>query len=171
MRLNIDLGHHGQAMPLSFLVRTVYKHMCNPMKIFITIIFALTITGIVGCKSYPYPVSTSGSVLVANDNMSIKVVFSDHDRRLIHQYYDNGKRKKLPPGLAKKKHLPPGLQKQIRRNGSLPPGLEGGNLPYELERNLASLSGGYLRVRVGADIVLMDAQTRIILDVIKDVPF
>ena len=168
MRLNINLGHHGQAIPLSFLVRTVYKHMCNSMKIFITIIFALTITGIVGCKSYP--VSTSGSVLVANDNMSIKVVFSDHDRRLIHQYYDNGKRKKLPPGLAKKKHLPPGLQKQIRRNGSLPPGLEGGNLPYELERNLAPLAGGFLRIRVGADIVLMDAQTRIILDVIKDVP-
>ncbi len=142
--------------------------MCNPMKKSIAILFILTITGIVGCQSYP--VSTSGSVLVANENMSIKVVFSDHDRRLINQYYDNGKRKKLPPGLAKKKHLPPGLQKQIRRNGSLPPGLEGGSLPYELERNLAPLAGGYLRIRVGTDIVLMDSQTRVILDVIKDVP-
>jgi len=139
------------------------------VKISIAILFILAITGTAGCQSYP--VSTSGSVLVANDHVSIKVVFSDHDRRLIHQYYDNGKRKKLPPGLAKKKHLPPGLQKQIRKNGSLPPGLEGGHLPHELERNLVPLSGGYLRLRVGTDIVLMDGQTRIILDVIKNVAF
>jgi hypothetical protein len=143
--------------------------MWNPMKSFSTIIIVATIFIINGCQSYPG--STSGSIEAVNDNVRIKVVFSDHDRRLIHQYYNDGKRKKLPPGLAKKKQLPPGLQKQVRKNGSLPPGLESSYLPHDLERNLKSLPGGYLRLRVGTDIVLMDATTRIILDVIKDIPF
>jgi len=138
------------------------------MKSFITIILALTITGTYGCHAYP--VFTSGSIEAGNRNLGIKLVFSDHDRQMIQEYYGNSKRKKLPPGLAKKKHLPPGLQNHIRKNGKLPPGLEGGNLPYELERNLASLPGNYLRIRIGTDIVLMDGRTRLILDVIKDVP-
>jgi len=136
------------------------------MKIFFTIILLITIAGTYGCHAYPE--FTSGSIEVANNDLGIKLVFSDHDRRLIQEYYGNTKRKKLPPGLAKKEHLPPGLQKQIRKNGKLPPGLEGGALPYELERNLASLPGNYLRIRVGTDIVLMDGQTRLILDVVKD---
>ena len=139
------------------------------MKIFSTIILLVTITALYGCHAYP--VFTSGSIEAVNDNLGIKLVFSDHDRRLINRYYHDGKRKKLPPGLAKKKRLPPGLEKQIRRNGKLPPGLEREALPYELERSLDSLGGNYLRIRVGADIVLMDARTRIIFDVIKDVPF
>jgi hypothetical protein len=138
------------------------------MKIIFKIIFALSITVIFGCHSNS--VFTSGSIEAENQNVRIKVGFSDYDRRLIHQYYHEGKRKKLPPGLAKKNKLPPGLQKQVRKNGSLPPGLERGDLPYELERNLAPLPEGYLRFKVGTDIVLMDGQTRIVLDVIKDLP-
>jgi hypothetical protein len=138
------------------------------MKIFFTIILVITITGTYGCNAYPE--FTSGSIEVASSDLGIKLVFSGHDRRLIQEYYGNTKRKKLPPGLAKKEHLPPGLQNHIRKNGKLPPGLEGGALPYELERNLASLPGNYLRIRVGTDIVLMDGRTRLILDVIKDVP-
>ena len=138
------------------------------MKIFFNIIMVLTIIGVNGCHSNP--VFTSGSIEAGNRNLGIKLVFSDHDRRLIHEYYANSRRKKLPPGLAKKQQLPPGLQNHIRKNGKLPPGLEGGDLPYELERNLASLPGNYLRIRVGTDIVLMDGRTRLILDVIKDLP-
>ena len=138
------------------------------MKIFIPIILVLTVAGTYGCETYP--VFTSGSIEAKSSNLGIKLIFSDYDRHLIHEYYGNTKRKKIPPGLAKKKHLPPGLQKQIRKNGKLPPGLEGGNLPYELERKLTSLPENYLRIRVGTDIVLMDGRTRLILDVINEVP-
>jgi len=138
------------------------------MKVLFTTILVITITGTYGCHANPE--FSSGSIEVANSDLGIKLVFSDHDRRLIQEYYGNTKRKKLPPGLAKKEHLPPGLKNHIRKNGKLPPGLEGGALPYELERNLASLPGKYLRIRVGTDIVLMDGQTRLILDVIKDLP-
>jgi len=101
----------------------------------------------------------------------ISITFSDYDRQLVHQYYGHGKRKKIPPGLAKKKSLPPGLQKQIKRNGKLPPGLEARYLPYDLERRLGRLPGEYARIRVGTDIILIDIPTKLILDVISGVAF
>ena len=57
--------------------------------------------------------------------------FSSEERRMIQNYYrrhdggKKGKKKGLPPGLAKRGgDLPPGLQRHIERNGQLPPGLQ-----------------------------------------------
>ena len=72
----------------------------------------------------------------------------------------------MPPGLAKKDRLPPGLEKQLVRNGRLPPGLQRDPLPRQLEERLSPVPSGYVRVRVGQDIVLMHARTRVILDVV-----
>ena len=139
------------------------------MKILSAIVCALILTAVYGCQSYP--TRTSGSIEVSDDNTHVKVIFTDHDRKLIHQYYNHGKRKKTPPGLAKKEHLPPGLRKQIKKHGKLPPGLEGRYLPHDLEQKLHRLPKGYVRIRVGTDIVLMETPTRIILDVITDVAY
>lgn len=49
-----------------------------------------------------------------------------------------GKNKRVPKGLAKRDRLPPGLEKQIVRNGTLPPGLTSRPLPDELERFLGT---------------------------------
>lgn len=116
-----------------------------------------------GCATYP---STSGRVVVEGENSRVEVVFSDRDRHLIREYYH---RHQLPPGLAKRSSLPPGLQKQVQRRGQLPPGLRGDRLPGELEVTLSSLPEGYVRLRVGVDVVLMNTHTRVILDVIKDI--
>ena len=110
--------------------------------------------------------ATSGAVVVEDDSGRVEVVFTDRDRRLIQEYYSS--RRPLPPGLAKRSSLPPGLQRQIQRRGELPPGLQGEQLPDELEVHLSRLPEGYVRVRVGADVVLMNTRTRIIVDVIKD---
>ncbi len=99
---------------------------------------------------------------------SIVVRFSDHDRRLMQDYYrgkGGGKYKKTPPGLAKRDQLPPGLAKR----DTLPPGLQGRNLPGDLESRLAPLPAPYVRVIVGGDIVLMDGRTRVVVDLISDV--
>lgn len=79
-------------------------------------------------------------------------------------------RQGLPPGLAKRGRLPPGGEKQLRERGTLPPGLQKKThpLPVELERQLRKLPGGYVRVIVGASVILMNAQTRVILDLIRD---
>src|SRR5215471_5571003 len=47
--------------------------------------------------------------------------FDAREREIISGYYANPGRG-LPPGLAKREALPPGLEKQLVRNGTLPPG-------------------------------------------------
>jgi len=116
-----------------------------------------------GCESLS--ATTSGRVVVQNENTRVEVAFNDYDRHHIHNYYKHH-HKGLPPGLAKKKKLPPGHQKQLMRKGTLPPGLEKRRLPNDLERQLTPLPSGYIRLQVGRDIVLFDERTRVILDII-----
>lgn len=123
-------------------------------------IFAVGI--VAGCTTYP---STSGRVVVHEKNTHVEVAFSDRDRSLIREYYH----RHLPPGLAKRSSLPPGLQKQVQRRGHLPPGLEGKRLPHELEMQLSSLPEGYVRLRVGVDVVLMNMHTYVVVDVVEDI--
>ena len=74
----------------------------------------------------------------------------------------------LPPGLAKRDGLPPGLQKQLDRNGRLPPGLQRRALPEDLESRLPPRSDT-ARVIVDNDVVLIEKGTDLVLDVIRDV--
>jgi len=75
----------------------------------------------------------------------------------------------LPPGLAKKDNLPPGLQKQLEKNGKLPPGIAKRNLPHELEDKLSPLPRGYVRLQVGGDIILMNNGSGVIVEIIHDI--
>jgi hypothetical protein len=112
----------------------------------------------------------SGGVVHHSEHGQLAVSFSSGDRAIIRDYY--GKRRaSLPPGLAKKSKLPPGLSRQVQRSGHLPPGLERQRLPHDLEQQLSPVPEGHVRVRVGADVVLMDGQTELILDVVKDIAF
>lgn len=132
------------------------------MKIYSGYLLPIALCCLVGAS--PAYSGQSGKVEVAGKNYRISLAFSDRDQYLIQRYYQGGKSKKAPPGLAKKNKLPPGLQKQLRRNGTLPPGLQGRYLPRELERELAPLPPGYVRLRIGTDFVLMDVKTRLIFD-------
>lgn len=65
--------------------------------------------------------------------------------------------------------LPPGLVKHVDRNGVLPPGLQGRNLPEDLSDRLPRRSRDYERVIIDNDVVLVETSTRRIVDVLKDV--
>ena len=125
------------------------------------VLAALAVLMLGSCASYT---ATSGQVVIRDDDTSIDVRIGDHDRMLIRDYYKSAKHKKgLPPGLAKRGgNLPPGLAKRDR----LPPGLQGDPLPYDLERSLTKLPSSYVRIRVGQDIVLMNGNTRVMVDVV-----
>ena len=132
------------------------------------IFLILLISGMAGCITIP--TVNSGSIEVGNENMRVSVAFNEHDREKIKNYYKHSRKakksKKMPPGLAKKEHLPPGLQKHIKKHGQLPPGLHKRSLPVDLEKGLSPLPKGYVRVKVGGDVVLMDEKTRVVVDVI-----
>lgn len=112
----------------------------------------------------------SGAVEVETDDGYVKVVFNDTDRRAIRRHYGKKRKyKRLPPGLAKKNKLPPGLQKRLYAGESLPPGLQGRGLPDELEDVLSPLPKGYIRLKVGGDIMIMNEETRVVVDIVRDI--
>jgi len=109
---------------------------------------------------------TSGGVIIRDENTTVAISFSDREIKLIRDYYAHHR---LPPGLAKRSSLPPGLKKQLARRGKLPPGLSKEPLPHDLERRLSPLPDDYIRVRIGADVVLMNKKTRVVVDILKGI--
>jgi hypothetical protein len=92
------------------------------------------------------------------------LIFSDHDRGVIRDYYQT-QRANLPPGLAKRGgRLPPGLERQLRKNGTLPPGLQKRVQPFpqELNERLPSIPGGYSRVILAGKALLLDRNNKIL---------
>lgn len=77
------------------------------------------------------------------------------------------KRKGLPPGIAKKGALPPGIAKQLARNGQLPPGLDYHPLPPDLIVQLPPLQPAYRYVIVDNRVMLIQAASNLILDVLQ----
>lgn len=112
----------------------------------------------------------------------LKRVFSEAEKAIIEEYFgykhdpkykraEQGKKTKrgLPPGLAKKDELPPGLQKQLEKNGRLPPGLARNDLPKSLRDKLYAPQKGTKRLIVGDDVILIDTATDIVLDILRGV--
>lgn len=117
------------------------------------------------CAGCALQAATSGRVVVRDDRAAVELRFSDRDRARIEDHYKVEKRKKTPPGLAKREHLPPGLVK----HGTLPPGLQGRSLPRELETRLDTLPAPYVRVIIGRDILLLNRNTRLVMDILYDI--
>jgi hypothetical protein len=98
--------------------------------------------------------------------------FGNDERRIITEWFhDPANSSNLPPGLAKREHLPPVLQKQLIKNGRLPPGLEKKMepLPRVLEVRLSRLPEGRRRIVIGGNVILMDETTSMIVDIIVGV--
>jgi len=80
-----------------------------------------------------------------------------------------GKSKKMPHGLAKRDSLPPGLERQLQKNGTLPPGLAKRDLPPELAQRMPTRRDGTETVIVDSDVVLIEAATGVVLDVLRGI--
>lgn len=109
----------------------------------------------------------SGRAAMQGEHGMVNIAFGERDRYLIREYYGvTPQRKQLPPGLAKQGKLPPGIQKQLMRQGQLPPDVRYKYFPRDLERQLSRLPDGYARVVVGGSFALIDKRTRVVFDVI-----
>lgn len=128
----------------------------------LTLLALVALAGVAGCESQP----RYGEVRVHDRDLDMRVVFTDHDRRVLHDYYRVDYRA-LPPGLAKKGKVPPGHAMRVRQ--PLPPDAYWHYLPQNVERQLSRLPDGYVRVIVGPSIAIMNVRTRVIFDVIENV--
>lgn len=131
-----------------------------------------------GAAALPLLVQPSAAVAQSQQRV-LEEVISDVERTIINRYfgkqetttkksYKKGKKKGLPPGLAKRGSLPPGLQKQLDENGALPPGLAKRDLPNDLLSSLPRRRHSKFVV-VDDDVVLIDILTNKALDVLEDV--
>jgi hypothetical protein len=122
-------------------------------------------------SSESQPDTWSTAVLPREEHgQAVQIIFTDHDRRIIRDYFRSGYGN-LPPGLAKRGgHLPPGLEKHLHRNGQLPPGLQKRvePFPHDLEMRLPRLPSLMVRVVLGRTALILDERHNI-LDVIDDV--
>lgn len=63
--------------------------------------------------------------------------------------------------------LPPGIAKKLARGGSLPLGIAKKNLPADLDSRLPPLRDGYKRMEVDGRVVLVEAASNTIVDIIR----
>ena len=147
------------------------------MKIRMTVLLTVAALagGLSGCTNSPYYGNAGardydpyyGDARVHDRDYDTRVVFSEHDRRVIRDYYHNYYRD-LPPGLAKKGKVPPGHAYKMRRHQSIPHDMTWQYLPSDVERRLSRLPEGYVRAVIGADVGILHTRTRVVLDVIED---
>lgn len=107
-----------------------------------------------GCATH---VASSGSVVLQDDSRATHAGFSDRDRQIIMDYYQRHKRDQQAPSTG------------LVRRDVLPPTLPSRRLPTALETQLTPLSQPYMRLEVGNDVVLIDRNTRVVIDIIYGV--
>lgn len=95
-----------------------------------------------------------------NGGTALGGVFDEVERQLIRDYFHD----QPVPAEA----LPPGIAKNLARGKPLPPGIAKRFLPDGLVSQLPDRPG-YERILVGDDVVLVDAATQIIVDILNDV--
>jgi hypothetical protein len=119
--------------------------------------------------------SHGGRTTESRSDVLVDVAFSEVERHLIEDFFGRkavypssgggGGGGGLPPGLAKRDQLPPGLAKRDQ----LPPGLAKRALPDDLSRRLGAPRAGTERVIVGNDVLLVQAATGLVLDILYNV--
>ncbi len=108
-----------------------------------------------------------GTAAEVQTGKAIAAAISAVERSLISGYLTRN-RASLPSVFANAKSLPPGIANKIARGGSMPPGIAKKSLPNNLLAQLPARSGQRWIV-AGTDIVLIEAATNLIVDVLKKV--
>jgi hypothetical protein len=104
---------------------------------------------------------------VLADAGHIAVVFTSDEIRIIRDYYE--KHGSEARGNGRKKGLPPGIAKNLERGKPLPPGIAKQVLPPNLQSRLPRVPEGYERVIVDGKVLLIEVATRVVRDILTDV--
>lgn len=90
----------------------------------------------------------------------IEGILSDQDKTVIREYFVQHP--------TKATSLPPGIAKNVARGKPIPPGIAKRGVPSDLKSRI-NLRDGYDLEQVGTDVILIEAGTRVVLDVLRDV--
>lgn len=124
----------------------------DDMRQVLMVVVAVSLLG--GCATH---VASSGSVVLQDDSRPAHAGFSARDRQIIMDYYQGHKRDQQVPATG------------LVRRDVLPPNLPSHRLPAALEAQLTPLSEPYRRLAVGNDVLLIDRNTRVVIDIIYGV--
>jgi len=103
-------------------------------------------------------------------DVSIEAVFSKGEIDIITTWYqDHRATSERTNGRKKPKGLPPGIDKNLARGKPLPPGIAKQVLPQQLIAMLPPPPHGFDRIIVDGKVLLVDAATRVIHDILADV--
>lgn len=92
--------------------------------------------------------------------VAVDVTFAVGEREAIREYYTSHT-------VSSVRGLPPGIRKNLARGKPLPPGIAKKQLPADLASRI-SVPRGYEVVEVGWDVLLVEAATGVIHDVLMD---
>ncbi len=120
-------------------------------RIFTTVLLMMAIGG---CAAQAL---TSGRLAIRDDSAARVARFSEPDRAAIRNYYRNARQSGSQPASV------------IVRNEPVPATLSGRALPPVLEKRLSPLPAGVQRRVYGRDVALVQANTRLVLDVLQGV--
>lgn len=102
--------------------------------------------------------------------IGVDVHFSTSEISIIRAYYEEH-RDGNKPARKGARQLPPGIAKNLGRGKPLPPGIAKQYLPGDLIARLPPVPRGFERLVIGGKVLLVEAGTQIIHDVLTDIVF
>ena len=111
-----------------------------------------------------------GLAKTASADVSVGVVFTPDEVRIIASWYDEHRHHldARGAGKGKRKGLPPGIAKNLAGGKALPPGIAKQQLPDGLVSILPPAPRGFERVVVDGRVLLVEVATQVIHDVLTD---
>jgi Ni/Co efflux regulator RcnB len=111
--------------------------------------------------------ATAAQTAAAGD-LTIDVRFSKDEISIIRAYYERASRSGRPERRSGRQ-LPPGIAKNLARGKALPPGIAKQALPVDLLAKLPPAPRGYDRIIVDGKVLLIEAATQIVHDILTDI--
>lgn len=117
-----------------------------------------------GCMAPATVAPPSRSSVAISAGASATVVLTSVQADLVRAYIgnDNG------PGRGRGRSLPPGIAKNLSRGKPLPPGIARRYLPADLTARLPALPRGFDYLVVAGKLLLVEAATQVIRDVLLE---
>jgi hypothetical protein len=110
----------------------------------------------------------AGAQIANAGDLTIDVRFTKDEISIIRAYYERASRSGRPERKSGRQ-LPPGIAKNLARGKALPPGIAKQALPQDLLAKLPPAAPGFERIIVDGKVLLVEAATRIVYDILSDI--